>query len=888
MKYIYKELVCTALFCIFIFYSKGQQQNCNCVDPPVSIGNTDPICDCHPIGPFLTTWPGHTIGTGFQTNTWDWTNERWPCYNSNDYANESSSNCGNNDLCSSIGPQCGLTSPFFQQTQLNTTGMAAGCYSDFLPSDGWELVRKDFGHLSDGTDNPVKADAPYVILYNRFSGRLRVIGAWSGNGAHQTMDINIQFLDPDFWSNNGLDVSCYNTSGLFAHYNDASPTLIDNALPYSHIYTTPAIFPSADYSFFYGDFQMAYDPCTCLFESGLQVYFKFVDQLNVNLQGNIIGNNIPLTDNTAMDQIDPTHHWLASVTQDENYDVNNGLQIYNNMNALSHDFADLQRQYIDQLHQAQYTGTILGAFGTAATATGQVLAGYGQAGGDNKPAKKEDKWAGILQAAGGAVNFIGAQVQEYLSPTSPPTEPFVLYAQTKLSGTIMEATTLGASNILIGNPGCANSQSLPEYTHSLPYNKPAYPIYNEVMGVFSLLEPPHVIQYNTGSGFYYRVQSPSEIKYVINPATNPDYSRTKIQAAWEYDISFPNISRETLWTGVDALRDYVINMEPAYVHDNGVDWISPFKDISCFSNLYIGKENIFGSTGTGNDANFFMPGDLYIKFSVVLVSNDVDHNGLRNTSAFLVRYKIPPSYFTYQNVSGVSSLPNYVHITERDLTIDNTTLLSLDTPVLNYLGQTLILGDINGFRNIYINTDIKTPYDWYMSQGINLQGSPPIVHINATNSIIVAPGVNIDPNIILEIVPENVPCGDQITPYSDVKAFCNGSQYNAKKPSNKKVSPNEVSSSKLYASTAFGLSLYPNPASGECTVRFTMTDAADVTITLTDMMGREVATLDRSRHQGGTSFVPFRTDSYAPGLYLVHFSDGTHTTTQRLSIGSGF
>lgn len=79
--------------------------------------------------------------------------------------------------------------------------------------------------------------------------------------------------------------------------------------------------------------------------------------------------------------------------------------------------------------------------------------------------------------------------------------------------------------------------------------------------------------------------------------------------------------------------------------------------------------------------------------------------------------------------------------------------------------------------------------------------------------------------------------------------------------------------------------LYPNPSTGQCTVKFAIPLGTNVIITLTDMTGRDIATIDQSWHNQGTSLVPFSTESYAPGMYLVRFSDGTNTSTQRLVIG---
>ena len=99
-----------------------------------------------------------------------------------------------------------------------------------------------------------------------------------------------------------------------------------------------------------------------------------------------------------------------------------------------------------------------------------------------------------------------------------------------------------------------------------------------------------------------------------------------------------------------------------------------------------------------------------------------------------------------------------------------------------------------------------------------------------------------------------------------------------------RIAPVRSTSSSRAVSSDFSITLYPNPANGVCTVGFNMSAAGDVTITLSDITGRSYGTIDHSWHNAGTSNVPFSTQGYAPGVYLVRFSDGTNTSTQRLTI----
>jgi hypothetical protein len=86
------------------------------------------------------------------------------------------------------------------------------------------------------------------------------------------------------------------------------------------------------------------------------------------------------------------------------------------------------------------------------------------------------------------------------------------------------------------------------------------------------------------------------------------------------------------------------------------------------------------------------------------------------------------------------------------------------------------------------------------------------------------------------------------------------------------------------SNSGYSFVIYPNPSAGQCTAKFAILVDANVTITLSDIMGRDIETIDQSWHSMGTSFVPFSTKSYAPGMYLVRFTDGTNTSTQRLVI----
>lgn len=821
--------------------------------------------DCHPTGPFISTAPVPYTGQGFQTNTWDWTREHLPASNNANYVSQSALN--NNPL------PAGLESPFYQMGVQYLSAIARGVNSDFRSADGWELVRKDFGTLHDGSQNGACSPAPYFILYNKYSGKLRVIASAYGLGLHQIVNIDLKFAAQADWSN--LSISGYKTSGLFTHYNDPPYALDQQPPAMSTVYSAPAVFPSSDYSFFYGDFQMAYDPCTCQFQSGLEVNFRIVDQLSVQLGGAILGTDIPLTDNVAQNRIDPTHTWLSSVAQN-NGDVNGGLQVYNNIHQMTQDFYTLQQNYENAVGESQEISAAIGLVSSLFSAAGQIAGGM-----DNTT-----ELGGYLQAVGSVTDYFGSQVQTYSGVEGPPTEPFVLYAQTQLAGNIVESTTVGAGSIIMGTPGSAGSPSLPEVVGNSPYNVPPYPEYNEIMGVFALLKSPRVIRYKwtdvqvtpVETLYYpnhaYKLYDPSDIQYAFNPAANVDLSKTQIVAAWEDDWDNSAMGYSSASDNIYQFSVPDGNLKPINFYKDKIIELSPFMDLAHFQNLCINPpiDGGFPSVSGQPDPNFQEKSsdNLYIKFNIVFVSNNIGGSGQPNTSIFSIKYKIPAANII--DVTVPNRTAGYTGTTPDPFPpISFSPYVALPAPgsALTISSSTTLSTDLSGYADIYINAPITNT------------GSTPIKVI-ASNSITVGDGGSVGPGITLEIEPYGgIAAGSDIPPYSDVPGFCSGSLYKANQPMNK---TDETSTTNILRSD-FALAIYPNPAMDICHVLFEMPEATTAQVSLYDMMGRQVKLIGDGQYDAGKAKLDFSTADLAAGVYTVRYTDGAgHSGSQRLTV----
>jgi len=83
---------------------------------------------------------------------------------------------------------------------------------------------------------------------------------------------------------------------------------------------------------------------------------------------------------------------------------------------------------------------------------------------------------------------------------------------------------------------------------------------------------------------------------------------------------------------------------------------------------------------------------------------------------------------------------------------------------------------------------------------------------------------------------------------------------------------------------ALALSVFPNPVTASGTIRYEIPEAADVRLTLHDMLGRLVLRLDDQHHSPGTYYVTFSGNGFAPGNYLLQLLAGGGQTTRLLSI----
>lgn len=80
-------------------------------------------------------------------------------------------------------------------------------------------------------------------------------------------------------------------------------------------------------------------------------------------------------------------------------------------------------------------------------------------------------------------------------------------------------------------------------------------------------------------------------------------------------------------------------------------------------------------------------------------------------------------------------------------------------------------------------------------------------------------------------------------------------------------------------------SLYPNPTNDETTVSLSLADSAPVTITVNDMTGKVVSTIENGAiFNAGVHNFPIETNNYSAGAYYVQIHSGSYSNTLQLNV----
>jgi hypothetical protein len=78
------------------------------------------------------------------------------------------------------------------------------------------------------------------------------------------------------------------------------------------------------------------------------------------------------------------------------------------------------------------------------------------------------------------------------------------------------------------------------------------------------------------------------------------------------------------------------------------------------------------------------------------------------------------------------------------------------------------------------------------------------------------------------------------------------------------------------------LSNYPNPFNAETSIEFTLSEAAAVDVRIFDLIGRQVAQLEKGYREAGTHEIAWKPGNLSAGLYFVRLKAGNQVTQQMM------
>lgn len=175
-------------------------------------------------------------GAGFKTNTFNWQQPSIPV----------------TGKFTALPPT--LNSPF-HSTANYLSVLQGGYEGDSKPSDGWQLIKQDFGYAYAngswqgqtlfGATNANQQSRAYMMLYNKYSGTLRILGVMDRLSLQYQIVVKLRLFPKNLLKSNHSELEF---NALFNRYNKQE-TALDLTTKVIEV-ASPAQVPSTGSEFF--------------------------------------------------------------------------------------------------------------------------------------------------------------------------------------------------------------------------------------------------------------------------------------------------------------------------------------------------------------------------------------------------------------------------------------------------------------------------------------------------------------------------------------------------------------------------------------------------------------------------------------------------------------
>ncbi|MEM6263259.1 MAG: T9SS type A sorting domain-containing protein [Bacteroidota bacterium] len=707
------------------------------------------------------------------------------------------------------------SNPYFNNS-IDLNYLAKADSSDFHPEDGWEMVLYGFGVGQDGNMFQNGGTLPNLILYNRHSGMLHVFTTSNSDELGLFGTKLIQTLP-------GLPKrSEYGVSGIFGLMQPLAQPLDDSTTTF--VVQTNSLLSRSGLQLMHSAFPMAYDPCVCNQKMSIKMEVNPPEYLNAGL----IGKGAP-----RLNLLERYRHpsgpdfiarnWM-SVYRAKGFSLTGGLQVGYTPDRFFDDAVILAAASDDapaaiSLLDLQ-TGLVNGAFIPGVSSGFPASLIY------ENTTSTMDEYAQRLQFAARYYGFSQNMMRTRNSEQGPQrlnSIPARLRAETTLTGEIKDDYRTDATEFAV--PGSKDSWELPEGNYP---RQPFYPIYNEKLGVFALLETPTVEVYTKKEesrqgatcGVQFGVsqidgEAPvyeniidestsfrlaTDIQYAINPAARLNLERSRITAALIIDQRPFSESNDE---GEYFTRDAALGNIEAIDTIPGM-YATPFLPLECLGELtgYLDREHI---SCRGGIAWRESQPKVYLRFANTYLSARLGRNGMPLISQQVITYPVK-----LQTVNEP---------------LVESPRIPFDTTLMGTVNE-----DIRAWRNIIVDASAEV--------------GP--IRLSAGANIEVQPSAQVDPNSQQETgIEVIIGCASPNLPYSpgELDKYCSGNTYKANLISLRGFGPQQETAfqgDSIFEASLGSPKVYPNPNTGRFTLAYSLKKTSRVQAELRDMMGRPV------------------------------------------------
>jgi hypothetical protein len=388
-----------------------------------------------------------------------------------------------------------------------------------VSKNGWELLLINLGRYPDDvtevTNNESFQAIPYIVIYNRYSGVVRVFANFGLDNVPpigaDAVEIILAFKNPQ----------TPNVNGLARLYQGQDQALNDS----TKIKTMKAIAKATNSArqWFSADFQVAYDPCTCYNPSQLQLSFNQIKSESIELHGRSLSVDDDIINNSL--QVN-TFNFFSSFDYQGNDTEKGGILIYKGLQNLVDDYITRYNDYLIDSANVQFHNEIvennLGALKMLKYMLTAVLTfGANPSAIDIGPAQLTDWYPKMNEIYGdfikkadstfdidkileigkkvlgsNAKTFIEQDFEKLPTPSAPTPTPSITFSEMHFKGQILDQSPKGGPTFYTpGTYGTKATKIIVENDTIDPIisSMYSYPVYNDVLGTFALLNTPKLI-----------------------------------------------------------------------------------------------------------------------------------------------------------------------------------------------------------------------------------------------------------------------------------------------------------------------------------------------------------------------------------------------------------